>query len=276
MEHERQRALQRKLFEDQMKALEQQQAAELLSLPVDPNDVTSPNGIHNVALSAPTTPPRAPSVVNGIRYSPVASSVTRDPYTAHEQQTHAHALSSAMNKADKRKSVTYAPSPSVLHSPEVGLTVNSANTLGPMARPAGAKSMPASRRTSASAETLEVDDIAGSLQSLALADVISGSAQHAANRPQGILRTQSSRFSEEPGVIGETHSYGGDHAFNAGMMLDQQLDQEMHSTCRGLSCTSLQANQFLRRDEEPPDLGRRQVQGDNAHRFANVHISFHV
>src|SRR5882724_3220940 len=102
MEHERQRALQRKLFEDQMKALEQQQAAELLSLPVDPNDVTSANGIHNVALSAPTTPPRAPSVVNGMRFSPAACNTTRDPYTGHEQQTHAHALSSAMNKADKR------------------------------------------------------------------------------------------------------------------------------------------------------------------------------
>jgi len=173
-----------------------------------------------------------------MRFSPAACNTTRDPYTGHEQQTHAHALSSAMNKADKRKSVTYAPSPSVLHSPEVGLTANSASGLGPMARPAGAKSMPASRRTSASAETLEADDIAGSLQSLALVDVINGGGHHGVSRPPGILRTQSSRFSDEPGVIGETHPYAGGHAFNAGMMLDQQLDQEMHSACRPSSCTA--------------------------------------
>ena len=230
MEHERQRAIQRKLFEDQMRALEQQQAAELLSLPVDPNEVTSPNGLHNLALSAPTTPPRAPSVVNGIRPSPAAAG-TRDPYLMHEHQTHATALSSAMNKADKRKSVTYAPSPSALHPSEAGLNVNSASGLGPMSRAAGARSMPASRRTSASAESLEVDDIAGTLQTLALVETINGNGQHSVSQPQSILRSKSSRFSEEPSVIGDSHQYGGHggNAFNAGMMLDQQLDQEMHS-----------------------------------------------
>ena len=229
MEHERQRAIQRKLFEDQMRVLEQQQAAELLSLPVDPNEVTSPNGLHNLALSAPTTPPRAPSVVNGIRPSPTASGI-RDAYMMHEHQTHATALSSAMNKADKRKSVTYAPSPSVLHSNE-SLSVNSASVLGPMARTAGAKSMPASRRTSASAESLEVDDVAGTLKSLALVETGNANGQHSVSQPQSILRGKASRFSEDPSVIGENNQFGshGGNVFNAGMMLDQQLDQEMHS-----------------------------------------------
>ncbi|KAF8531037.1 armadillo-type protein [Gautieria morchelliformis] len=235
MEHERQRAIQRKLFEDQMRALEQQQAAELLSLPVDPNEVTSPNGLHNLALSAPTTPPRAPSVVNGMRPSPTPTN-TRDTYFIHEHQTHATALSSAMNKADKRKSVTYAPSPSVLHTNEAGLNANSASGLGPMSRAAGAKSMPASRRTSASAESLEVNDIAGTLQNLALVETPNANGQHSISHPHGILRGKSSRFSEESSVMGESPHYGGHggNAFNAGMMLDQQLDQEMHNAMKNL------------------------------------------
>ena len=49
MEHERQRAIQRKLFEDELKVLEQQQAAELLSLLVHPTGLASPNGLHNLS-----------------------------------------------------------------------------------------------------------------------------------------------------------------------------------------------------------------------------------
>jgi hypothetical protein len=43
------------MFEDQMRALEQQQAQELLSLPHDPN---APNGnsLQHLAASAPATP----------------------------------------------------------------------------------------------------------------------------------------------------------------------------------------------------------------------------
>ncbi|KAF8525221.1 ARM repeat-containing protein [Hysterangium stoloniferum] len=229
MEHERQRAIQRQLFEEQMKALEQQQAAELLSIPVDPNDVTSSSGIH-MALSAPTTPPRAPSVVNGLGASPTSTGL-RDSYGLPEHQMHASALTSAMSKADKRKSVTYAPSPSILHSPEAGLTVSSAASLGPIARAAGAKSMPASRRTSASAESLEADDLAGTLQSLALMDP---NGHH--SQPQSILKSKIKRFADEPGVIGDSHGFvgHGGTAYNAGMMLDQQLDQEMHNAMRNL------------------------------------------
>jgi len=218
LEHQRQRAIQRQLFEEQMRALEQQQAAELLSIPLDPNDPNSAGGIH-VALSAPTTPPREPSVVNG--FHPSATPPARDLYGM--QEHHANALTTAMSKADKRKSVTYAPSPSALPPSESGL-VAAPGTLGPIGRTAGAKSMPASRRASASAETLEADDLAGTLQSLALMDAPTVQKQ---SQPQSILKTKG-RYSEEAGVIGDSHTYTG-HGLNAGLMLDQQLDQEMHS-----------------------------------------------
>lgn len=226
LEHERQRAIQRQLFEEQMRALEQQQAAELLSIPVDPNELTSPAGIH-VALSAPTTPPRAPSVVNGLHISPPPPHGHREAYGL--QDHHALALTSAISKADKRKSVTYAPSPSGIHAPETGLTANAA-TLGPIGRTAaGAKSMPASRRASASAETLEAEDLAGTLQSLALMDSVSSHTQQH-SQPHGILKSNGGRYPEQAGIIGEGPVYGS-HGLNAGLMLDQQLDQEMHSMC---------------------------------------------
>lgn len=55
MEHQRQRLIQQKLFEDQMRALEQKQAQELLSIPYEPNGA---GGVQHLAVSAPTTPPR--------------------------------------------------------------------------------------------------------------------------------------------------------------------------------------------------------------------------
>ena len=55
LEHERQRLVQRKLFEDQMRALEQKQAQELLSIAYEPN---GNGGVQHLAVSAPTTPPR--------------------------------------------------------------------------------------------------------------------------------------------------------------------------------------------------------------------------
>ena len=56
LEHERQRLLQRKLFEDQMRALEQKQAQELLSIPSF--EQNGNGGVQHLAVSAPTTPPR--------------------------------------------------------------------------------------------------------------------------------------------------------------------------------------------------------------------------
>jgi hypothetical protein len=154
LEHERQHLLQRKMFEDQMCALEQQQAQELLSIPHDPN---APNGnsLQHLAASAPTTPPRVNTALNeehpaGVRFS------------AYQVPMDVKVLSKAVGSAvsDKRKSVTYAPS--VNHSPELA----SGGASNGFSRAAGAKSMPASRHTSASEDD---DELAGHLQGLSLA-----------------------------------------------------------------------------------------------------------
>ncbi|KAI1786295.1 ARM repeat-containing protein [Ganoderma leucocontextum] len=195
MEHERQRLLQRKMFEDQMRALEQKQARELLTIPVE--------APQHLAVSAPTTPPRVNAVLSD-DYSPTyPSSLSRsvmDP----------DALLQAVGKADKRKSVTYAPS--VNHSPELPSGNQS------FARPGGAKSMPASRRTSASEHD---EELAEHLQGLSLAGERAERERVATPSgaiPQSILRSNSGRFAND---------YAG--VYNAGMMLDEQLDQEMHN-----------------------------------------------
>ncbi|OSX67883.1 hypothetical protein POSPLADRAFT_1043068 [Postia placenta MAD-698-R-SB12] len=207
MEHERQRALQRKLFEDQMRALEVQQARELLGIPIE-----SAAALQHLAVSAPTTPPRINAVLNDEAASGLASAMSHPSVDV-------ESLSRAVGSvSDKRKSVTYAPS--VNHSPEMPSGNQS------FARPGGAKSMPASRRTSASEHD---DELAGHLQGLSLAgeraDRERISLQSGAI-PQSILRTGSERF----GVNGQ--QYG--NAYNAGMMLDEQLDQEMHNAMRNL------------------------------------------
>jgi len=52
IEHERQCLIQRKLFEDQMRVLEQKQAEKLLSIPFEPN---GNGGVQLLAVSAPST-----------------------------------------------------------------------------------------------------------------------------------------------------------------------------------------------------------------------------
>lgn len=194
MEHERQRALQRKHFEDQMRALEQQQAQELLT-------IESSATLQHLAASAPTTPPRVNAMLSS-EYSP-----NLHLGIAHNS-VDAESLSKAVGSAaDKRKSVTYAPS--VAHSPE-----NHTNGMQSFARPGGAKSMPASRRTSASEHD---EELAGHLDKLSLAGERQSPAQ--ASVPQSILRSNSGRYP------GESTGY----VYNAGMMLDEQIDQEMHS-----------------------------------------------
>ncbi|KAL6300297.1 ARM repeat-containing protein [Sparassis latifolia] len=205
MEHERQRALQRRMFEDQMRALEQKQARELLTIPLDPNQ--------HLAVSAPTTPPR----VNAVLYEELLAGSGLSHLSMD-----AEVLSKAVGSAasDKRKSVTYAPS--VNHSPEI-----QTNNMGTQsfARPGGAKSMPASRRTSASEHD---EELAGHLQGLALAaeraDRVSTSSGLI---PQSILRSSSGRY-------GSSDNQHFTTTFNAGMMLDEQLDQEMHNAMRHL------------------------------------------
>ena len=136
-----------------MSAPEQQQAQELFSILHDPN---APNGgtLQHLAASAPTTPPRVNAGLNeehlGVRFS------------AYQAPMDADVLSKAFGSAvsDKRKSVTYAPS--VNHSPELP----SGGASNGFSRAAGAKSMPASRRTSASEHD---EELAGHLQGLSLA-----------------------------------------------------------------------------------------------------------
>lgn len=208
MEHERQRVLQRRIFEDQMRALEQQQARELLTIPLDSNG----GSLQHLAVSAPTTPPRVNAIL-GDEYSPIHgqgfSPINVD----------VDVLSLAVGSAvqDKRKSVTYAPS--VTHSPEMP-----SNNYGGFARPGGAKSMPASRRTSASEHD---EDLAGHLQNLSM---VGERAERVSTPsvmiPQSILRSNSGRFG-----VSDGQQYNGG-VFNAGMMLDEQLDQEMHSKSR--------------------------------------------
>ncbi|KAI0963018.1 hypothetical protein AcW1_000224 [Taiwanofungus camphoratus] len=212
MEHERQRAMQRKMFEDQMRALEQQQARELLNIPTD----LSAGSLQHLAVSAPTTPPRVNAVLSDEVSSGMGSGLSSSSMDA-------DVLSKAVGSAvsDKRKSVTYAPS--VNHSPEMH-SDNAGHQS--FARP-GAKSMPASRRTSASEHD---EELAGHLQGLSLAGERAERERFSippGTVPQSILRSGNERY----GVPNGQH-YG--NAFNAGMMLDEQLDQEMHNAMRNL------------------------------------------
>ena len=150
LEHEWQCLLQRNMFEDQMRAPEQQRAQELLSIPHIAN---APNGntLQHLAASAHTTPRGVNAEEHlGVRFS------------AYQAPMDADVLSKAVGFAvsDKRKSVTYAPS--VNHSTELP----SGGASNGFSRAAGAKSMPASRRTSASEHD---EELAGHLQGLSLA-----------------------------------------------------------------------------------------------------------
>jgi hypothetical protein len=191
-----------------MRALEQQQAQELLSIPYDPNAPLANGGMQHLAVSAPTTPPRVNASLNG------------EPHQAGQRRSQhfdAETLSKAVGTAvsDKRKSVTYAPSVNL--SPDLN-TGSAASNNNSFSRAAGAKSMPASRRTSASEHD---EELAGHLQGLSLA------GERASPGPvpvsASILTRGSSRYADDEGA-----RYAS--TYNAGMMLDEQLDQEMHST----------------------------------------------
>lgn len=128
MEHERQRVIQRKMFEDQMRVLER-------SIPYDPV---------GIAVSAPTTPPHVNAVLHGDNFIKSALS-----HSSVDVDVLSKAVGSAVS--DKRKSVAYAPSVDL--SPELGhahVVVN-----GQYNR-ASAKSMPASRCTSTSSNDEEL------------------------------------------------------------------------------------------------------------------------
>ncbi|KAJ7293868.1 ARM repeat-containing protein [Mycena rebaudengoi] len=209
LEHERQRLLQRKIFEDQMRALEQQQAQELLSIPYDPNATNG--GMGHLAVSAPTTPPRVNAVLNG---------ETHQGGQRRSQHFDAETLSKAVGTAvsDKRKSVTYAPSVNLSPDLNTGTATNNSS----FSRAAGAKSMPASRRTSASEHD---EELAGHLQGLSMAGERTSPGPVPVSA--SILTRGSSRYADDEGA-----RYAS--TYNAGMMLDEQLDQEMHNAMRNL------------------------------------------
>lgn len=201
MEHERQRALHRKMFEQQMRALEQQQAQELLSIPAV--DGTG-NGLQHMAASAPTTPPRVNALLPG---GPDVSPTLRTGFARMGLDT--DVLSRAVGSvSDKRKSVTYASEipPSNPHGN---------NGLGQGYGRAGAKSLPASRRTSASSHD---EELAGHLQGLSIA----GEAYPSATNQEHVPMQKNGTAHDEEGL-----RYGS--TYNAGMMLDEQLDEEMNS-----------------------------------------------
>jgi hypothetical protein len=205
LEHERQRALHRKMFEEQMRALEQQQAQELLNIPADGNG----NGLQHMAASAPTTPPRINALLPG---GPEASPTLRSSFARMGLDT--DVLSRAVGSvSDKRKSVTYAP---VTRSPEIPPSnTHTNNGLGQGYGRAGAKSLPASRRTSASSHD---EELAGHLQGLSIA----GEAFPSAGNQEQVSPQKNGATHDEEGL-----QYGS--TYNVGMMLDEQLDEEMNS-----------------------------------------------
>ncbi|VDB93348.1 unnamed protein product [Peniophora sp. CBMAI 1063] len=206
MEHERQRALHRKLFEDQMRALEQQQQQELLQLPAD-----RANDMQGFAVSAPTTPPRVSAQLAGEDVSPGL----RASFAQHGLDVDHMAHVVGTNGSDKRKSVTYAPvtrSPDIPTSVSGGLQGNHGRTM--------AKSMPASRRQSASEDDVE---LANHLHNLSLIGQ---------ERNSPLPTSQSSYFQRNGRLDGDAASFGA--IYNAGMMLDEQLDEEMHNAMRHL------------------------------------------
>ncbi|KAG6375119.1 ARM repeat-containing protein [Boletus reticuloceps] len=180
LEHEHQRIIQQKLFEEQMWVLEQHQVQELLTIPYDSV---------GLAISAPTTPPRVNTALHG-NNNFIKSALSHSSVDA---EVLFKAIGSAVS--DKRKSIAYTPSVDL--SPELGSAVN-----GQYNR-VGAKCMPASHRTSTSSHDEELPWC--SYASM----MVSG------------------RRNED------NHAHPGKQ-YNVGMMLDEQLDQEMHNAMRNL------------------------------------------
>jgi hypothetical protein len=190
------------MFEEQMRALEQQQAQELLTIPVENNG----NGLQHMAASAPTTPPRVNALLPG---GPEISPTIRFTRMGLDTDVLSRAVGSV---ADKRKSVTYAPATRSPELPPNNPHDNNGSNQG-YGR-AGAKSMPASRRTSASSHD---EELAGHLQGLSMA----GETLPPVGSKDRISLQKNGRAHEEDGL-----RYG---TYNAGMMLDEQLDEEMNS-----------------------------------------------
>ncbi|KLO20403.1 ARM repeat-containing protein [Schizopora paradoxa] len=209
IELERQRSNQRKIFGDELHALgyeQEKDRQELLTIPADGN---AGNSLPRYA-SAPATPPlRADSALGG-GISPHVMDATL--------------LSAAVGKAEKRKSVTYAPISSDYEAPvPMGLSGNVSSTRQISYRSAGfAKSMPASRRTSRSSED---EDLAEHLHGLSVAD--SGYESPLSSVPQsmGLYNGKDSLDSDGVRYVAN----GNGNGYSAGMLLDQQLEKEMNN-----------------------------------------------
>jgi len=150
----------------------------------------------HVAVSAPTTPPRLSAQLSANH-----DSVNGGPAFDHS------ALSQAVGKANKRKSVNYAPSPSIIQ--DSGSVYTGSLHPHSFSRNLGAKSMPASRRTSTSSQDLdELGDL--TLNALTL-------NERAGTPTYSILRSHDSALRSEPQPI------------DAGLMLDNEIDKEINS-----------------------------------------------
>jgi len=183
-----------------MRALEQQQAHELLDIPYTGNGspINGSSGIQHLAVSAPTTPPR------------LSATLPNEHLSIRSQFLNSDGVSSS----EKRKSVTYAPSVNL--SPDVVANGNSQ----PFSRAAGAKSMPASRRTSASEHD---EELSAHLHGLSLAGEMSNRASPIPGAISTSILNRGSRYGVDEGAHFAS-------TYNAGLMLDEQLDQEMNST----------------------------------------------
>jgi hypothetical protein len=188
-----------------MRALEEQQAQELLTIPFEAGGNA---GVQHLAVSAPTTPPRVTTNLAGEVYG-----IGRNGRISVDAESLSKAVGTV---ADKRKSVTYAPVINL--SPDLA-TAPMGNGHS-FSRSAGAKSMPASRRTSASSHD---EELASHLQGLSLVGERSTRASPIpAPVSASTLLRSNSRYNDDEGA-----RYAS--TYNAGMMLDEQLDQEMHS-----------------------------------------------
>ena len=221
------RQLQRHQFEEQMRQLEQEHAKEereLLGVPL---------GMHHIAVSAPTTPPRVPSVVHS-EHGQQPSGRTLDSAVAQEtfnaqllasaqiaSQTTIlpQALQAMVDKEAKRKSVTYAPTTN-----DLARSTNASPVFQGTQGYAGAKSMPASRRGSPGAR--DPDELVHGLSGLSIHE--REGPVSASIHPKPILRQTKSngRYS------------GAEYPSYNAALLDDELNQDINGKLLGVHVAS--------------------------------------
>ncbi|KAJ4473896.1 ARM repeat-containing protein [Lentinula aciculospora] len=216
MEHECQHLIQRKMFKEQMRVLEQQQQQqELLSLPLD-----GPQSLQHLAASALTMPPRVNSTLAGGEHSPL----TNIPNRFMDPGALSNAVGAGVN-IDKRKSVAYADAPQLGYG--LGVEAN-----GSAYARAGAKSTPASRRTSMSEHD---EDLANHLQGLSVQDGnANGNASPISRAAPQAIGGINANGTAYPGGSEGVRLSAASNGFNASILLDEQLDKEVQNAMRHL------------------------------------------